>query len=329
MAGDSAPTGSTSAPEASRLPDKAERPEIDVGRVRRRRNPLGLVGIAVVLLLLSMVAHMLVTQARFQWGVVGHYLFSSPILHGVVVTIYLTVAAEAIGIAIGIVAAVMRLSRSWILARAAQLYTWVFRSIPTLVQLLLWYNLAFLLPRVGLGIPYGPQFISASPNKFMTPLIAALLGLGINEGAYMSEIVRAGLLSVNYGQREAASALGLTEWQQFRKVIFPQAMRTIIPPTGNDLIAMLKYTSLASVISLTELLFSSQQIYEQNFEIVPLLMVASIWYLAMTTVASSGQYWVERHFGRGVAGLARATRSRRSTRSPWREGLERLRRPLA
>src|SRR5579875_3468460 len=267
MARDSAPTARASAAEASRLPDKVEPPEIDVGRVRRRRNPLRLVGIAVVLLLLSMVAHMLVTQARFQWGVVGHYLFASPILH---------------------VVAVMRLSRSWILVRVAQLYTWVFRSIPTLVQLLLWYNLAFLMPRVGLGIPYGPQFISASPNKFMTPLIAALLGLGINEGAYMSEIVRAGLLSVNYGQREAASALGLTEWQQFRKVIFPQAMRTIIPPTGNDLIAMLKYTSLASVISLTELLFSSQQIYEQNFEIIPLLMVASIWYLAMTTVASFG-----------------------------------------
>jgi polar amino acid transport system permease protein len=302
-------------------------PRIEPGKVRPHRNPLRLLGIAVVLLLASMVAHFLVTQKNFRWDIVGHYLFNPQILSGVVVTIYLTAASMAIGVIIGVVVAVMRLSRSPILSRGAQLFTWVFRGIPTLVQLLFWYNIASLLPSIGLGIPYGPEFISTSPNQIMTPLIAALLGLGVCEGAYMSEIIRAGLQSVDHGQREAASALGLTARQQFRKIILPQAMRTIIPPTGNEVIGMLKYTSLASVISTVELLEASQQIYQLNFLVMPLLTVASLWYLAMTTLLSVGQFYLERYFGRGVAGPSSRTARDRRTPFGWRAALGIVRRP--
>ena len=221
------------------------------------------------------------TNPRFEWGVVGDYLFDERILEGVRFTIELTVIAMAIGIVLGVVLAVMRLSPNPLVSGASWLYIWFFRGTPVLVQLLFWYNLAALYPTISLGIPFGPAFVHADANTLITPFTAAILGLGLNEGAYMAEIVRAGIISVDEGQTEAAQSLGMTRLQTMRRIVLPQAMRVIIPPTGNETISMLKTTSLVSVIAVADLLYAAQTIYSANFKTIPLLIVASIWYLAL------------------------------------------------
>jgi polar amino acid transport system permease protein len=207
----------------------------------------------------------------------------------------------AIGITLGIVLAVMRLSRNPLVSGASWLYIWLFRGTPVLVQILLWYNISALYPHVSLGIPFGPELAQFNANSVITPFIAAMLALGLNEGAYMAEIVRAGIISVEEGQVDAAQALGMTRLQTIRRIVLPQAMRVIIPPTGNETISMLKTSSLAAVIATTELLYSVQLIYAVNYRTIPLLLVASIWYLIVTTMLSIGQYYLERYFGRGAA----------------------------
>jgi len=167
------------------------------------------------------------------------------------------------------------------------------------VQLLFWYNIAALYPKIGLGIPFGPSFVHADANKLITPFTAAILGLGLNEGAYMAEIVRAGIISVPEGQADAAQSLGMTRLQTMRRIVLPQAMRVIIPPTGNETISMLKSSSLASVIVVTELLYAAQLIYSVNFKTIQLLIVASIWYIVCTSVLYVGQFYLERYYGRG------------------------------
>jgi polar amino acid transport system permease protein len=240
------------------------------------------------------------------------------------ITIILTVTAMAIGIILGLIIAVMRQSENWVLSSVAGVYIWFFRATPALVQLIFWFNLAALFPHLSFGIPFGPSFVSGDANKFITPLIAANLGLGLCEAAFMAEIMRGGLLSVDAGQLEAAHALGMSRLKALRHVVLPQAMRVIIPPTGNETIGMLKYTSLASVISVTELLESAQIIYQRTFQPIPLLIVASIWYLAMTSALTIGQRYLERKFGRGVqrrgsgrawAGFGRTALSRLPRRS--------------
>jgi polar amino acid transport system permease protein len=207
---------------------------------------------------------------------------------------------------LGVLAAVMRLSPNPILSFASWLYIWFFRGTPLLVQVLFWYNVAALFPVVSLGIPFGPAIVHQSANSLITPTVAALLALGLNEGAYMSEIVRAGIISVDEGQNEAAQSLGMSRLQTMRLIVLPQAMRVIIPPTGNETISMLKNTSLLYVASFTELTYSVTQIYNVNFKVIPLLIVASIWYLALTSVLYVGQYFIERRYGRG---FTRAERS--------------------
>jgi polar amino acid transport system permease protein len=246
------------------------------------------------------VVHSVATNPRFGWSTVGHYLFSSRILHGLVVTLELTAISMAIGITLGVVLAVMRLSRNPLVASGSWVYIWFFRGTPVLVQILFWSFISALYPRVSLGIPFGgPEFLHANANTLITPFLAAILALGLNEAAYMAEIVRAGIISVDEGQTDAASALGLTRLQTMRRIVLPQAMRVIIPPTGNETISMLKTSSLVSVIAYPELLYSAQLIYAVNYRQIPLLLTASIWYLAVTSVLSIGQYYVERHFGRG------------------------------
>ena len=246
-------------------------------------------------------------------GVVGDYLFDSRILHGVLRTILLTFLSMAIGIALGIVLATMRQSPNPLVSGSSWLYIWFFRGTPLLVQLLFWYNLASLFQVLSIGVPFGgPALIHGSTNSIVTTFVAALLGLGLNEGAYMAEIVRAGFLSVPEGQTEAAQSLGMSRLQIMRLVVLPQAMRVIVPPTGNETISMLKNTSLASAITYVELLYSAQEIYSANFKTIPLLIVVSIWYLVMTSVLYVGQYFVERHYGRGF------TRAQQVTmRSRW------------
>ncbi len=195
----------------------------------------------------------------------------------------------------------MRLSVNPLVSGASWLYIWLFRGTPVLVQILFWGYISALYPRLSLGIPLGPQFVHFTANSVISPFVAGMLALGLNEGAYMAEIVRAGIISVEEGQTEAAQSLGMTRLQTMRRIVLPQAMRVIVPPTGNETISMLKTTSLVSVIAVTDLLYSVQLIYAVNYRTIPLLIVASIWYLIVTTLLSFGQYYLERYFGRGTA----------------------------
>jgi polar amino acid transport system permease protein len=279
--------------------DEQGRPE-DIRAVPVRRPGRWLAG-AVVLVLAVAIVRSIATNPHFEWGVVSHYLFDERILEGLRVTLELTVIAMAIGVALGLVLSVMRLSPNPLVSSGSWLYIWFFRGTPVLVQLLFWYNIAALYPKIGIGIPFGPAFVHADANSLIPPYTAAILGLGLNEGAYMAEIVRAGIISVPDGQTEAARSLGMTRLQTMRRIVLPQAMRVIIPPTGNETISMLKTTSLVSVIAVPELLLASQNIYSQNFKTIPLLIVVSIWYIVCTSVLYVGQFYLERYYGRGAA----------------------------
>jgi polar amino acid transport system permease protein len=216
-----------------------------------------------------------------------------------------------IGVVFGTVLAVFRLSRNPLMKSAAGVYIWFFRGTPLLVQLIFWYNLSALYPRLSFGIPFGPEFVSGETNKLLSVWTAAILGLGLNEAAYMAEIIRSGLLSVDRGQTLAAESIGMTDTLMMRRIVLPQALRVIVPPTGNQVIGMLKYTSLVSVVALPELLYSAQLIYTQTFQPIPLLLVASTWYLIVTTILMIAQSYLERHFGRGFAGGQARARTRR------------------
>ena len=236
---------------------------------------------------------------RFFWDVVGNYIFDASLFRGLWLTLELTVCAMAIGITLGVITAVMRMSPNRIVSSSAWLFTWFFRGTPVYVQILFWFNIAFLYPTIQFGIPFGPHFFTVNVLTLFTGFVAALTALGLNEGAYMSEIVRAGFKAVDEGQIEAAQALGMTRLQTMWRITLPQAMRVIIPPTGNELISMLKTSSLASAIAVTELLKSTSNIASRTFQTMQLLIVASLWYLTVTTVLSIGQFYVERHFAKG------------------------------
>ncbi|MFP5312989.1 MAG: amino acid ABC transporter permease [Actinomycetes bacterium] len=274
---------------------QAMNPAGDGYAVVKARHPGRWISAAAILLVAAMLLRSVVTNPNFGWDVVGLYLREVSIGRGILVTLGLTVISMAIGIVLGVIFAVMRLSANPVVRTAAFGYVNFFRGTPVLVQLLFWFNLAALYPVITLGIPG----VHLDANQLITPITAAILGLGLNQGAYMSEIVRAGILSVDHGQTEAAEALGITRMQTMRRIVLPQAMRVIIPPTGNETIGMLKTTALVSVISVPELLYSAQIIYARNFETIPLLIVASLWYLLITSILSVGQYYLERRFARG------------------------------
>jgi len=263
------------------------------------RRPGRWIAAAIVLVVAVALVRSAATDPHFEWSVVGEYLFDPRVLAGLRVTLELTVIAMAIGIVLGVVLAVMRLSPNPLVSGGSWLYIWFFRGTPVLVQLLFWYNIAALYPKIGLGIPFGPSFVHPNANALIRPFTAAVLGLGLNEGAYMAEIVRAGMISVDEGQTDAARSLGMRRMQTLYRIVLPQAMRVIIPPTGNETISMLKTSSLASVIAVGELLYAVQNIYSTNFKTIPLLLVASIWYLVCTSILYVGQYYLERYYGRG------------------------------
>ncbi|HEX3563495.1 MAG TPA: amino acid ABC transporter permease [Solirubrobacterales bacterium] len=262
---------------------------------------------ALVLLIAAALIRSVATNSRFEWGVVGSYLFDSRVLHGLLVTLELTVSAMLIGIVLGVILALMRLSGNPLLSGASLVYIWLFRGTPLLVQILIFFNIAALYPMIDLGIPFGPSFVHINATTLITPFLAGMIALGLNEGAYMSEIVRAGIISVDEGQFDAAKAVGMTQGLTMRRVVLPQAMRVIIPPTGNETISMLKNSSLVYVIAVNELLYTVTLIYSVNYKVIPLLIVASIWYLVATTVLSIGQYFLERHYGRGGPGAQSPT----------------------
>ena len=254
----------------------------------------------VVAVFVASLLYSAATNDRFKWDVVGDYLFSDRVLRGLWLTLWLSTVAVVIGVVLGTALAVMRLSSNAVLSTISLVYIWFFRGTPVLVQLLGWAFIGALYPTISFGVPFGgPDLISGSGNDLITPITAAILGLGLNLAAYQSEIVRAGLLSVDEGQVEAGKALGMTGAQTMRRIVLPQAMRVIIPPTGNQAIDMLKTSSLVSVIAVSDLLYSVQLIYGQNYQQIPLLVVACIWYLFFTTLLSIGQYYLERRFGRG------------------------------
>jgi polar amino acid transport system permease protein len=280
------------------------------------RHPGRWVAVAVLAVLAAMGIHAAVfarvkrgnsTDGRLQWDIVGKYLFTHVIFDGLRVTLELTVIAMVIGVVGGVLLAIMRLSDNPILSGISWLYLWFFRGTPVLVQLYFWYNISYLFPpsvngthkTLSLGVPFGPAFVHIDPNKLITAFVAASVGLGLNEAAYMAEVVRAGLLSVDYGQTEAAQSLGMSRFLIMRRIVVPQAMQVIIPPTGNETISMLKTSALASAITVGEVLLAAQNIYARTYQTIPLLVVASIWYLIVTSILMTGQYYVERYYARG------------------------------
>ena len=265
------------------------------------RHPGRWVSAVVVLALAAAALYTFIAAPTLDWRIVGQYQFFSRILQGIVVTLELTVIAMAIGVSLGVLLAVMRLSVNPVLSSVSWFYIWFFRGTPVLVQIFFWYNLALILPHLSIGIPFTHLEWIGTTNQIVSPFLAAILGLGLNEAAYMSEIVRAGIISVDQGQTEAAQALGMTRVQVMRRIVLPQAMRVILPPTGNETISMLKTSSLASIATVGELFYVQEQIASATFNVVELLVVASIWYLVMTSILTFGQYYLERYFARGSA----------------------------
>jgi polar amino acid transport system permease protein len=269
----------------------------EITRVVPLRRPATWVAAVVLLVLVAMLAHTLLFNPRFEWDVVARFFTSSAILFGLLRTLELTAVSMAIGIVLGCALALMRLSRNAVVSGFASTYVWFFRGTPMLVQLIFLYNISALYPKLSLGVPFGPAFVSGNVNHIVTPFLAAIIGLGLNEGAFMCEIVRAGILSVDPGQVEAGQVLGMTRRRITRRIVLPQAARFVIPPTANQVIAMLKNTSIVSVIALPELLYSAQIIYTRDFTTIPLLIVASLWYLIVTSVLTVGEQFIERRFG--------------------------------
>ncbi len=285
---------STSAPTTTK---RSEPPEpIKAIPVRHPGRWVAMVAIAV---LAAMFVNSVVSNPNWQWGFQLDNAFTPPVLKGVVTTLWLTAASMLIGVALGVALAIMRLSPNPVLSGAAWFYVWVFRGTPVLVQLVIWGNLNSLYRQVSLGVPFGPEWFVFETRDLIPPIAAALLGLGLNEAAYMSEIIRAGILSVDEGQSEASSALGMSRMQTLRRIVLPQAMRVVVPPTGNETISMLKTTSLVAYVPYVELFFQTSAIGSRTFQPFPMLVTASMWYLAMTSVLMVGQYYIERYYARG------------------------------
>ncbi|NEC52975.1 amino acid ABC transporter permease [Actinospica acidiphila] len=299
------PSGVTPAPSAvppRKQPDApapSPVPDTDVPRIVPRRNVGRWVTAGLALLLFAMVLNSVVRNDAFQWGVVGRYFTTAAVLDGLLLSLWLTAVVMVLGFLLGTVLAVMRLSGNPVLRTLSWGYVWIFRSTPLLVQLLFWFNIGALYPTLGLGIPFGPQFVTVQTVNLLGPTLTAVIGLTLHESAYAAEVVRGGILSVDSGQTEAAQALGLSRRRTLRRIVVPQAMRSIVPTAGNMLIGTLKGTSIVSVLAVHDLLYSVQLIYNQTYQIIPLLMVATLWYIAVTTALSVAQFYVERYYARG------------------------------
>jgi polar amino acid transport system permease protein len=242
----------------------------------------------------------LVKNPNLDIGTIREYMFKPFVLRGVGVTIMLTVVAMVIGTLLAVVLAVMRLSENPVLSTVAWVFVWFFRGTPLLVQIIFWGFLGALYESITIGIPFTDiVFFEARTSDLIGPTMAAVLALSLNEAAYAAEIVRAGILAVDKGQEEAAAALGFTSGQTLRKIVLPQAMRVIVPPMGNETITMLKSTSLVAVIGGKDLLTAVQSVYAQNYKVIPLLVVAALWYLVLVSIMSVGQHFIEKRFGRG------------------------------
>ncbi|SMQ14200.1 polar amino acid transport system permease protein [Streptomyces sp. Ag82_O1-12] len=255
---------------------------------------------AAVVILVAQFAHGLVTNPVWEWNVFRDYVLSETIVQAAWVTLQLTAYATVLGFLLGTVLAFMRLSRSPVLSTVAWTYIWVFRSIPMIVQLVFWFNLSALYKELGVGIPFGPVFWSVDSNTLIGTIGAAVIGLTLHQAAYAAEIVRGGVIAVDPGQLEAAAALGIPRLRQIRRIVLPQAMRAILPTAGNEIIGLLKGTSVVYVMSIGELFYQVQVIYGRNGRVIPLLLVATAWYVVLTSLLSVAQYYVERRYARGA-----------------------------
>ncbi|MET7336978.1 amino acid ABC transporter permease [Nonomuraea sp. NPDC005650] len=287
--------------------------------MRKRSHPLRWVaGVLIVAVVAGIVYAM--AQAKIIWPDVANYIVSPNMLQAVWKTVLLAVVSQVIAVVLGVIVAVLRISANPVARNAAWVYIWLFRGVPVLLQILIWYNLSMVVDRITIPSPFGGVLFTSTTNDLMTPFMAALLGLALNESAYMAEIIRSGIKSVDHGQIEAAGALGMSPARTMCKVVLPQAMRVIIPPTGNDFINMLKTTSLASVITYEELLRAAQNISSRNLQVMETLFAAGFWYMVVVSVTSVGQYYLERAYDVSAPGArsARASILRTILRPPMK-----------
>ncbi|MGC5039077.1 amino acid ABC transporter permease [Streptomyces sp. DT190] len=310
------------APPAATRPQAAPAPDDPASlKIVPARHHARWAAAAAVAVLVAQFVHGLATNPVWEWGVFRDYVLSETIVQAVWVTLQLTAYATVLGFLLGTVLAFMRLSRSPVLQTVAWAYIWVFRSIPMIVQLVFWFNLSALYKELGVGIPFGPVFWSVDSNSLIGTIGAAIIGLTLHQAAYAAEIVRGGVISVDHGQLEAAAALGIPRLRQIRRIVLPQAMRAILPTAGNEIIGLLKGTSVVYVMSIGELFYQVQVIYGRNGRVIPLLLVATAWYVVLTSLLSVAQYYVERHYARGAdrtpppTPLQRARRSVRTLRA--------------
>ncbi|AKU18077.1 amino acid ABC transporter permease [Luteipulveratus mongoliensis] len=259
----------------------------------------------ISLLVVGWLAWLIIRNPHLDWGEVWNFLFDGKILSGVWVTIQISILATVVGLVLGVLLAIMRLAHNPVLRSLSWFYIWFFRGTPLIVQLIFWYNLAFLFPHLILKIPFTEVGVFWDTNRVMTGFTAAMLGLGLNMAAYFAETVRAGIQAVDEGQTDAAYAMGMTPAQRMRYIVLPQALRIIIPPTGNEFISMLKTTSLVYVVAGNDLMTNASQIYKTNNLIMELLIVASAWYMLMTAIATWLQSRLERRYGRDAVRLVR------------------------
>jgi polar amino acid transport system permease protein len=287
----------------------------------KRRHPGRLIATIVILFIAGMLIRSLAINAKIGWPVVGQFFFASAILKGLVVTLELTVGGQLLATVLGFVLAAMRQSQNPVLSRLSWLYINVFRGVPLIVQILAWYNLALAFPVLAIGLPFTPLHVQGSTNEIISPFLAGVLALGLAEAAYMAEIVRAGIVAVPRGQFDAALTIGLTRREAMRHIVLPQTLRVVIPPWGNQFIGLLKASALVSVIGGNDLLTRAQQIYSVNFYVVALLIVASLWYLVLTTLATIGQHYLEQWLDRDRVGGDRESSGTGSFRNRLRSNL--------
>ncbi|MGE2719871.1 amino acid ABC transporter permease [Mycolicibacterium celeriflavum] len=268
------------------------------------RHPWRWVAAVVIVILVALFLYGAATNESYRWSTYWEYLFNERVLTvGVLNTLQLTIYSMVLAIALGVLLAVMRLSPNPVLKAVAWVYLWIFRGTPVYVQLVFWGLLPTIYQNIQLGVPFGPSLLQVNLQSLSIPFLLAILGLALNEAAYMAEIIRAGISSVPEGQAEASTALGMSWGMTMRRTVLPQAMRVIIPPTGNEVISMLKTTSLVTAVPFTLDLYgiTSREIAARIFEPVPLLLVAATWYLAITSVLMVGQYYLERYYSRGAS----------------------------
>ena len=265
------------------------------------KHPWRWVGTVVVALAVAAILWSLITNPRWEWDVVAQWFTAESVIRGLGETLKLTVSAGALGFILGFILALMRLSASPLLVSVSWTFSWIFRSTPLLVQMLLWYNLGYLYEKISLGIPFtSVTFFEVQTTTLVSQFAAAILGLTLNQAAYSAEIIRGGILSVDQGQIEAAAALGIPAWRRSTRIVLPQAMRSILPTAFNEIIGLVKGTSIVYVLAYSELFYTVQVIYNRTQQVLPLLLVATLWYIVITSVLSVFQYYIERHYAKGA-----------------------------